>query len=195
MASGLLQVKQKGSGIMKCKHCKTQNITKAHYCKNCGSPFTQEDRDKAYNRTIFGIITNIRKLKAYATLSVITSKPWFKALSLVAILLYGILQVNINGSQMKIQPSEYYEVQYNKVAKEYYITSPYQQIGLNVYLPKESLNLTVTEMNLDNKVKNVTEYQQDDNIIITYDDNTKYHICADFIDSSNQKIIFYFLYE
>ena len=65
MASGLLPVKQKGSGIMKCKHCKTKNITKAHYCKHCGSPFIQEDRDKAYNRTIFGILTNIRKLKSY----------------------------------------------------------------------------------------------------------------------------------
>ena len=193
MASGLLPVKQKGSGIMKCKHCKTKNITKAHYCKHCGSPFIQEERDKAYNRTIFGILTNIRKLKSYATLSLITAKPWFKALTLVSILLYGLLQIKINGSYMKIQPSEYYDVQYNKVAKEYYITSQHRQIGLNLYLPKEAEDISVIEMDLDNNPKGSYIYEQNDNIVVNYKINSKYRIQTNFVDNKCQTIDFYFI--
>ena len=178
---------------MICKKCKTSNITKAYFCKNCGNQFTKEDRDKAYNRTIFGIITNIRKLKAYATMSVITSKPWFKALTLVSILLYGLLQVKTNGSQMKIQPSEYYEVQYNKVAEEYYITSQNSQIGLNLYLPKEAEDISVIEMDLNNNPKKSYVYEQNDNIVVNYKTNAKYRIQTNFVDNKSQTIDFYFI--
>ncbi|MBR4035990.1 MAG: zinc ribbon domain-containing protein [Oscillospiraceae bacterium] len=180
---------------MNCKNCKTKNITKAHYCKNCGKPFTQEDRDKAYNRTIYGVIKNARKLKSYATLSFITSKTWFKALTLAAILLYGVAQLKINGIEMKVRPSQYYNVQYNTVNKEYYITSEYQKIGLNLYLPKETSNIAVMQMDFDENVKNVQNYSQDDDIIINYSSENKYRIQADFTAGGSQSIELYLINE
>ena len=32
---------------MKCKNCKTENILKADYCKNCGHQFTENEKKKA----------------------------------------------------------------------------------------------------------------------------------------------------
>jgi len=180
---------------MICKKCKTKNIIKALFCKNCGNAFSQQERDRAYNRTIFGIIKNFRKLKAYATLSFITSKLWFKALTLVAILLYGFLQVTVTGRQMKIQPSEYYNVQYNTASKEYYITSEYSEIGLNLYLPMEAENISVIKTDLAGNIDNCTNYTSDDNITITYDDSTKYCVSADFIDGKSQSVQLYLIHK
>ena len=94
---------------------------------------------------------------------------------------------------MKIQQSEYYEVQYNKVAKEYYITSQHRQIGLNLYLPKEAEDISVIEMDLDNNPKDSYIYEQNDNIVVNYKINSKYRIQTNFVNNKCQTIDFYFI--
>ena len=94
---------------------------------------------------------------------------------------------------MKIQPSEYYEVQYNKVAEEYYITSQNSQIGLNLYLPKEAEDISVIEMDLNNNPKKSYVYEQNDNIVVNYKTNAKYRIQTNFVDNKSQTIDFYFV--
>ena len=71
---------------MICKECGTKNITKAQFCVHCGSAFTDEERQKAYDRTIFGKIEKLEKWKGYITLDFITGHPVFKTLVLIAIL-------------------------------------------------------------------------------------------------------------
>ena len=39
---------------MLCKKCNTENLLKADYCQSCGNIFTQEEKDAAYEKTIFG---------------------------------------------------------------------------------------------------------------------------------------------
>ena len=47
---------------MICKNCNTENIIKAKFCQHCGSAFTDEQREEAYDRTIFGMIDKLEGL-------------------------------------------------------------------------------------------------------------------------------------
>ena len=93
---------------MICKNCHTENITKAKFCQHCGSAFTDEQREEAYDRTIFGMIDKLEKWKGYITLEAITGHPVFKTLILVAILIWGLLLGRTNGNQMLILENEAY---------------------------------------------------------------------------------------
>ena len=95
---------------MICKNCHTENITKAKFCQHCGSAFTDEQREEAYDRTISGMIDKLEKWKGYITLEAITGHPVFKTLILVAILIWGLLLGRTNGNQMLILESEAYRV-------------------------------------------------------------------------------------
>ena len=57
---------------MICKNCQTKNIKKAQFCRHCGEAFTDEQRQEAYDRTIFGKIEKLEKWKGYVTLDFIT---------------------------------------------------------------------------------------------------------------------------
>ena len=70
---------------MICQQCGKKNITKAQYCGSCGTAFSEEQRKKAYNRTIFGVIEKVEELKGYATLEAVTGHPVFRIAVLVLI--------------------------------------------------------------------------------------------------------------
>ena len=128
---------------MICKNCQTKNITKAQFCRHCGSAFTEEERQQAYDRTIFGRIKTLEKWKGYITLEAITGHPVFKTVVLVAILVWGIFLGRSNGNKMLILENEAYQVQQHATTGAYYILTEQDSVSLSLYLPRkaETVNL------------------------------------------------------
>ena len=46
---------------MFCKKCNTENLMKAEYCQACGNQFTPEEKNAAYEKTIFGKFEKLEK--------------------------------------------------------------------------------------------------------------------------------------
>ena len=72
---------------MKCRNCGKENLLKAHYCHNCGHPFSDEERQAAYDSTIWGKLDKLKKMKEFITLEAITSHPVFRALFLALLII------------------------------------------------------------------------------------------------------------
>ena len=48
---------------MKCKNCGKENLIKAQYCQDCGQPFTDQERQTAYDQTFWGKLDKLKKAK------------------------------------------------------------------------------------------------------------------------------------
>ena len=106
---------------MKCKNCNEKNLYKAHYCQKCGYAFTEEDRKEAYSQTIFGFFDKIEEMYKKIKLDNITGNMYFKVLSILFVLAFGLFNVLSNGNAFKVLDSEQYDVQYNTKTEEYYL--------------------------------------------------------------------------
>lgn len=175
---------------MKCKNCKTENIMKADYCKACGYQFTEKEKKRAYNRTVFGIIDNVLNLKSYITFDFITGNRWFKAASLLFLILYSVLVLKLNGSQIRILDSRDYDVEYNKTTKEYFLVTDEKQIGLNLYVPEKTDKVNLITVDSNDKLINEKEYSIDENIMLLYNDKEHY-----IIQSGRQELELYVIME
>ena len=51
---------------MKCLKCGYENPITAEYCHMCGTAFTEQQRQEAYDRTIFGKLDRLENLKGWA---------------------------------------------------------------------------------------------------------------------------------
>ena len=171
---------------MKCNKCKNENILKANYCQKCGEKFTDKEKEEAYNKTIFGKIDFIKKIKDIATLNVITGNIIFKIASLLIVLGIGIYFLLKMGINTKILNSNDYQIFYNENAKEYYllVDDSKDSIELKLYRPNRTKNLTIYTYDLNDEEKDKKEVTKDDKIILnTYKDD--YHIIK--TEYSNKK--------
>lgn len=174
---------------MICKNCKTKNITKAQYCRNCGCAFTDEQRQAAYDRTIYGKIDKLEKWKGYLTLEVITGHPVFKTVVLVAILLWGIFLGRSNGNQMLILESESYRVQQNVTTGEYYVLTQQDSVSLALYLPRKAETVQLQAIVKDAVVQeqNFTAEEQPS---LECGAAEYYYITADYGDSTERITVY-----
>ena len=123
---------------MICRNCRKRNIIKAQFCRNCGSAFTDAERQKAYDGTIFGKIDKLEKWKGYITLDPIIGHPIFKTAVLVLILIWGLLLGRTNGDKMLILESEAYRVQQHTTTGTYYILTEEDSVSVSLYLPRQA---------------------------------------------------------
>jgi hypothetical protein len=129
---------------MICNACGHNNITKANYCENCGAAFTDEQRQKAYDKTVYGKIEKLEKIKGYLTIEAITSHPVFRIAVLVVILVVGLLVGRPHGNAMTILKNDAYSVAQNSQTGEYYLLTDREQVQVDLYFPKKTEQLTVT---------------------------------------------------
>ncbi len=108
---------------MKCSKCKTDNAIKANYCKKCAKKFTKKEKEKAYQKTIYGKIDLFEKWYNRFTLTVILDHWIFKTLVIIFILSFGILFCLENGTHLKILGNDMYDIYYTKDNKAYYLIS------------------------------------------------------------------------
>lgn len=170
---------------MICKNCQTKNITKAQFCHNCGSAFTDEQRQKAYDRTIFGKIDKLEKWKGYITLDVITGHPIFKTVVLVAILLWGLFLGRTNGDQMLILESQTYQVQQNATTGEYYVLTSQDSVSVSLYLPRQAETVQLQAI-VDGNVTQEQSFAADEQPRLECGVAEYYYITADYGDSTEQ---------
>ena len=173
---------------MICKKCNEKNLYKAHYCQKCGYAFTDEDREIAYSKTIYGLYNKLEDLYKKLTLDTITGSIYFKVLSIVCVLAVGVYGFLSNGNQMKIMESEQYEVQYNTKTCEYYLLTDLDEISVALYLPKEAEVLRVLEVDSYNQLVNENEYTIEDSIVLEQT-NCRYEIEAVYNETSEKMVI------
>ena len=131
---------------MYCKKCWHRNILKAEYCRSCGEPFTEEEREAAYKKTPFGWIDKFLELKAWTTLGPITGSNWFRILVLAGIALYALAVLLVNGTHMRIMNSPDYDVQLNTTTGMYTLKTEEDTVALRLYIPQQVESYDVLTM-------------------------------------------------
>ena len=63
---------------MKCSKCGHKNLYRANFCEKCGCAFDEEYKEKAYGKTIFGLINKIEEIYSWFTLDVILGNKFVK---------------------------------------------------------------------------------------------------------------------
>lgn len=127
---------------MRCSRCATDNLIKAHFCSTCGHPFTEEERQGAYDRTIYGKVDKLRKLKSIATMEIITGSLWFKILSVLIILLLGLFLL-LTRKPLRIEPSNGYKIQYLEETGTYYLIAQQDTIAISLSAPWNTSQIVI----------------------------------------------------
>ncbi|MBQ8611587.1 MAG: zinc ribbon domain-containing protein [Oscillospiraceae bacterium] len=128
---------------MYCKKCWHRNILKAEYCRHCGAPFTDEEREAAYKKTFPGRIDQFLKLKAWVTLAPVTGSLWFRITVLAGILLYALAVLLVNGTHMHIMQSPEYDVQLDTATGVYTLQTQAPSVALRLYIPSRVESYTL----------------------------------------------------
>ena len=173
---------------MICGKCQEKNLYKAHYCKKCGYKFSEEERQKAYDKTIYGTLNKVKDVYETISLDKITGNIYFKIISILVVLGYGIFSFVNNGNELKILDSDQYKVQYNTKTKEYYLLSDDAQVNVSLYLPKEADSIHVREFDSTSTVLEESEYTIEDKIILEKNKNY-YEVEAVYNDDSSETIV------
>ena len=170
---------------MLCKKCNTENLLKADYCQACGNKFTPEEKNLAYEKTIFGKFEKLEKYVSYLSpVKFITGNKLFKRGVLVAIILYSIFMANAGNNHLKIEQSNSYEVLYNKTENAYYLVSETDYVNAQLFVPKKAYGLTVYTVDDDGVIFYSQSYGLDDAITLEIDNESHYIIEAEFKDES-----------
>lgn len=175
---------------MQCKKCRNESIMTANYCCSCGAPFSEEERQSAYDKTIFGILDKIADMKSWIDLSKFTGNRIVRILFLALLLALVIINVNRNGSHLSIQKSPDYTVTYSQETSEYYVLTEKEEISLNAYLPKATDTITISCY--INGVQNYSVQKTPDaEINLARIDNGYYVMRADYEDGSAEEMMFF----
>ncbi len=175
---------------MNCKNCNHKNIISASYCVNCGAPFTKEEKENAYNKTIYGKIEKLEELKGYITLEAITGHPVFRIAIIVLILIVGLLVGRPHGNNMAIMENEAYTVSQNEENGEFYLLTKQEEVGVSLYLPQEAESITVLTPEGETEIIEVG-----DSIVLATNYEEPYTIGADYGKKTESINVYVFLSE
>lgn len=178
---------------MKCKKCKTNNITKAIYCKKCGNEFLEDERKKARRKTFIGKIERIEDIYNTITLSKITSHILFKIFTILIVLGIGIYFWISNGISLKLLNSEYYDIKYYEKEHEYYLVTEFNEVTLNLYIPNRLQNINIIHYNKDGQKIEENTYLKDEEIILYVSNEDYYVIDSLYLKNKKEEIKLYVL--
>ena len=175
---------------MKCSKCGHKNLYQANFCEKCGSAFDDAYKEKAYSKTIYGIINKIEEIYSWLTLDVILGNKFVKIFLLVSLLFAVGNKVSENGNEFIIKDEKGYYVQYNQTNDEYYIVSKDYEVNLALYIPKKVENLIVNEYNMEHTLINSTTYTVEDAITLLNEQDRYYNIQANYENASDNLTVF-----
>ena len=173
---------------MKCKNCGKENLIQAHYCVSCGHPFGEEERQAAYNDTIWGKLDQLKKAKEIVTLEAITSHPVFRVLFLALLIIVGVLTGSNKGSVMRPLESDAYTVAYDRKQNEYYLFSEQEEVAVPLYLPGKPEGVRVSA-DRDGENIFVREYSLDESPLLSKDPSVVYTVYGIYEDKEEQILI------
>lgn len=151
---------------MKCPDCKTKNIPDANYCYKCCHNFTEQEKENAYNKTIFGLLDKIKAKYEKYTLKRFTDSIQFKIISILFILAIGIYATINYGLEFRVEKSSNYQIQYNKKQDEHYLIVSDDETPLNLYIPSRTKEIVVKEWSNDNELIKENQYSISENITL-----------------------------
>ena len=164
---------------MICKKCNKENLLKANYCQHCGNRFTQQDKDDAYNGTIFG---KFEKLEGYAAyfkpLEIITGSRVFRIATIAVLLLYSVFVSMSGGDNLRMVDGKDYDVMFNTENRAYYVVSEEYYVDAEVYLPRDTLGVTVSTIDMYGQTVDVSFYEPKDSIVLEAGNGNHYLIEA-----------------
>lgn len=183
---------------MQCRKCKTENRACAKYCKSCRNEFTEQEQNKAKNKSIEGIIVRILerkdKIKSYVSLSFITDKIWFQVLSILLVLGIGVYFSLQNGIHLRIEKSDAYQINYNQKLEEYYLLVKGEEAKLNLYIPYQGQDVTVKHMEGEIEVSS-TIYQEKDEITLMSNNENDYYLIIGKGLGSKEEVLKVYIYK
>lgn len=180
---------------MKCPDCQTKNINDANYCKKCCHSFTEEEKEIAYSKTIYGKIEKYKDLYERLTLKKITDDIRFKIFILIIIIGYGIFTALNYELAFRVEESSNYEIQYNKKDNEHYLIVTEEETPLNLYIPNRTKKILLKEWTSDNKLVNETEYTKSDNIKLNVTTSDDYYTVEAIYTDKNSDILKVYVYQ
>ena len=179
---------------MKCIKCKTNNINKANYCKNCNYKFSEKEQKIAKRKTLIGKIEMIEDIYNICSFKVITDHILFKIATIIIVLSIGIYFLITNGSNLKLLESDNYKIQYNKKQTEYYLIGKNEEIHLDLYIPKKSKKIIVKHYDRNNNIIIENTYKKLDNIILETNDDNDYYVIESIYKNNNLDQIKLYVY-
>lgn len=145
---------------MRCQKCEYQNVNHANYCYNCGEEFTQEQRDRAREKSVWYKLAKIKDKYETITLSKITGSKAFQIGSIIGTILIGGYFIIQNGYQFQLKESDSYTYEYNTKEKEYYVYLKSDEAHLNLYAPENVKHFYVKYYSEENQILKEEEYQE-----------------------------------
>lgn len=161
---------------MICSKCSEDNLLLAQYCGSCGHPFSEAERKKAYDETIYGRVDTIRKAKDIFTLGVITDSLWFKILTIVLILALGIWLRASGAHGFRLESSDLYEIRYLEETDTYYLIAKQDEIPLRLVAPSGTKELVVEELDAAGEPVSVTGYSVEEGVALSVSGQNHYQL-------------------
>lgn len=179
---------------MKCIKCKSINISSANYCKSCGYKFSEEEKEKAKNKSIIGIIEKIEKAYNVCTLKVITDSIVFKSFTLLIVIVLGIFSLVNNGSKVKILESKDYRIQYNTKENEYYLLTSKDKTTLDLYVPNKVQDISIKNLDTNNNELSSISYKDNENVVLNTNGIDDYYILESYYEKGREEKVKIYIY-
>jgi len=186
MVCGGRQAYIRRAEIMKCSKCGKENLIKARFCSDCGNPFTDEERQAAYDRTIYGKLDKLNEAKGWLTLNKITSNPFVRIAVLALIIAIGFISGNNRGDTMAIMESDEYKVYYNSKTRDYFLNTDKDRVSVGIYLPGTPSGISVYTLNEQAEAIDEEYYDIGEKIILQKADDRVYVIEGDYENGTQQ---------
>lgn len=178
---------------MKCPKCNTKNSPKANYCMSCKRKFTEEEQEKAYNKTIFHFFDKLEDVYSKISLEFITDHILFKIGSLLLVLGIGIYFYFTKGINTTILDSNQYDIYKYKDSSEYYLVvkDDIDSTSLNLYIPNRAEKIIITEYDETGKNLKKINYKKKKELKLTPSTKEYYTIQTTYSNHKKESIKFY----
>lgn len=178
---------------MICPDCKTNNNPKANYCCNCKREFSEEEQEKAYNKTIFHIFDIIEEWYYRINLEFITEHIAFKIFTLLVVLGIGIYFLLTKGVHTAIINDKNYDTYYNTDKNAYYIVvdNNIESTNIGLYIPNRVKEIKLKEYNSNDKIINETKISKKKGFKLKPSTDDYYMITSTYKNNKTENIKLY----
>ncbi len=130
---------------MKCVKCESELHYGDKFCNTCGEKIEKGTYEQDYAKTIWGRFDKLSDWWETFTLKKFIDNWVTKIIILLLVLAWGFFDAYTDFTNIKFLESENYKIEYNKKEDEYYIRTEEEEVNLNLYIPKHSEKITITE--------------------------------------------------
>lgn len=161
---------------MICPNCSRDNISSANFCRYCGHSFSEDDRQAAYESSVYGKLDKAKKAKDIVTLSVITDSLWFRILTIALILALGIWLRTSGVHGFRLESSDDYEIQYLEETDTYYLIAEEDTVPLRLIVPYGTKSLKVKELDEEEDVVSSDSFDLDEGVTLAVSGENHYKL-------------------